>query len=253
MAAAGLLFGLSVGARPNYLASFAVLLIPAVPLAQREAGGLAARARAFGRAVFWTFLADAAQCGTGLLWLQLGAPRLRRGVWMHYQLAGERVTAPRMMAPGFLPPHVGLVPLPHGGALVVLFSLFFRNIGQQPFGLARYVPWTPARVAAFFFPTVRGAPGGSGTSAGRWVLVLAGALALNLAFLACFFFGTTGRYLGAISTRGAHPRGRGALVFGQRAASMGRGWPGNLSRAGLLALVSLGVLLRRLHRVVSLS
>src|SRR5580698_6570789 len=85
MAAAGLLFGLSVGARPNYLAGFWVLLVPAAYLAQRRDGNLGTRVKAFVQALVATFF-PTALCGFGLLyynWARFGSAA---EFGMHYQL-----------------------------------------------------------------------------------------------------------------------------------------------------------------------
>lgn len=213
MAAAGLFFGLSVGARPNYLASFAVLILPVAFLAwSRNAPG-ADRRRYLLKGLIWTFL-PAALCGCGLLyynWARFGSVS---EFGMHYQLAGENVTQLKAMSARYLLPHVRFY-LFNPGEWQSYFP-FFSSPSGQPSGLVRYIPWIWLMPLPFLIR-----PNGPPETRRRLITVgaaLACAFVANMALLACFF-GTTARYPGDFANAGLILAGVGALAAGQRAAS----------------------------------
>jgi hypothetical protein len=216
MGMGGLLFGLTLGARPNYLASFVVLIIPVLYGAWRRDGGSAQRPGALARALLWTFLPPAF-CGFGLLyynWARFGSVA---EFGMHYQLAGEEFTQLTQISLRFLAPHV-IYYLFNPGIWESYFPFFSAPAGQ-PYGTLRYLPWIWFAAAAFLFP--RGAEAGDRPGLRAIVAALALATLANLAFLACFF-GTTARYPGDFANAALILAGVGALVIGQRGADSGR-------------------------------
>lgn len=232
MSAAGLLFGLSIGARPNYLASFIVLLVPAIWFVWPRAANSESRAKPLARALLATFL-PALACGIGLLvynWARFGSPS---EFGMHYQLAGERVATKTVVSVRFMLPHIGFY-LFNPGEWQSYFPFFCSDAGQ-PYGFLRYIPW--AWLGLFGF--VRPRPEGPGERAGLIpvALVLAGAFAANLAILACFF-GTTARYPGDFANAGLVLAGVGALSLSQWAGSVG--WP-KIGRSTLVIVAGISL------------
>jgi len=232
LCAAGVAYGLAIGARPNYLVCAAVLLIPIAAYAQAAGEMRGQRLRAFIRALWVTFL-PAALCGVGLLafnWARFGSAT---EFGMHYQLAGERFTALKQMSASFMVPHV-IFYLTNAGFWQSYFPFFASSTGQ-PYGFLRYVPWTWLALAVLLRPRASepGARPGLFAIAGA----IAGASVLNLAFLSCFF-GTTGRYPGDFANAWLILAGIGALALGQRLALAKR--PGVFRLlAGVGAAVSL--------------
>ncbi len=227
MGAAGLLFGLSIGARPNYLVSFIVLLVPAVSFARTRAANSERKTAALARALLATFLPTLA-CGIGLLvynWARFGSPS---EFGMHYQLAGERVATKTVVAARFMLPHIRFY-LFNPGDWASYFP-FFSAAGGQPYGLLRYVPWAWLGVFAFVRPKAEGRGEQDGLRPMAWVL--AGAFAANLAILACFF-GTTARYPGDFANAELILAGVGALSLAQWAGSAGWPWLGRLILIGV--------------------
>jgi len=218
LGAAGLLFGLSVGARPNYLAGFVVLLVPIAFVARGCAGGPTGRRPSMAKALLWTFT-PAALCGVGLLWYNWARFASVTEFGMHYQLAGERVSNLTAMSLRYLVPHTAFY-LFNPGQWESYFPYFSPQSGQ-PYGFLRYLPWTWLALAAFLPP----AAGEPGERAGRLAIAAALALAFatNLAFLACFF-GTTSRYPGDFANAALMLAGVGALALGQRLAFAGKAW-----------------------------
>jgi hypothetical protein len=217
MVASGLLFGLSVGARPNHLAGAIVLLVPVVYRCAPQGDRRAWRTGSLAAGLLCTFV-PAAACGAGLLfynWARFGSV-FEFG--MHYQLAAERVSQLKAMSPEYLLPHVALY-LFSPGHWDSYFP-FFSSAHGQPFGFFRYLPWSWLIVAAFLWP----GQGSSAERAGRGAIEVALGLAFtgNLALLACFF-GTTYRYPADFANAGLMLAGVGAMALGQRASAAGHG------------------------------
>jgi hypothetical protein len=236
MGAAGLLFGLCVGARPNHLADFVALLIPAVALSWRDGQDGKARRGAVKRMLLWTFL-PTFLCGCGLLyynWARFGSVS-EFGV--HYQLAGEKVTALKELSISYLIPHVALY-LFNPGNWESYFP-FFHGPSGEPYGLMRYLPWTWLVLFAFIGPL----PDEPGQRSGRLIIATAvgGAFLANLALLGCYFM-TTSRYPGDFSNAALILAGIGGLAVGQRAALLPRRWKvGSALAVAALASLSLSL------------
>jgi hypothetical protein len=206
MGCAGLLYGLCVGARPNYFLSGLALLVPVVYLAVRIPPGR--RLLGFLRLCAWTAL-PAAACGAGLLWYnwaRFGSPG---EFGMHYQLAGERFTSLKSISVSFLPGHADFY-LFNPGRWQAYYPFFSAPTGQPP-GFARYTPWAwlaPLGLAAMAFRRFR-----VGGAAAVIMWTAAAASVANLAVLSCFF-GTTGRYPGDYANAALVLAGLGALAIG---------------------------------------
>jgi hypothetical protein len=222
VAVCGLAFGLSIGARPNYLGGFVVLLVAAISLARSGRRAGARGGRRLASALLCAF-SPPAVFGAGLLlynWARFGSPA---EFGIHYQLAAERVTQLQAMAPRFLLPHAAYY-LFNPGHWDSYFPFFSAPAGQA-YGFLRYVPWAWLMAAAFLWP----GQGNPAERVGRSAIILAIACAFlaNLALLACFF-GTTYRYPGDFANAGLILAGVGSLSWGQRAAVGGRakiaGW-----------------------------
>jgi hypothetical protein len=216
LAAAGLLFGLSLGARPNYLLSSAALLVPVwfhclgtgtLP------GGRLRRALSASLAAFL----PAAACAIALMafnWARFGSP------WefgMHYALAGQKLSGTTFIALGNL-----------GGNLAnYLFSFglwqsyfpFFSPQGIQAYGILRYTPWCWLAAAALLLPTSR--PGEDRSGLGAFGVTLAIAWLANLGVLASFF-ATTYRYASDFAQPLLLLASVGALALGHRYATPGK-------------------------------
>ena len=147
LGAASLLFGLVVGARPDYLIGGAALLLPCSWLIRQNGGRL--RASPAGplspaeRAVRQRFLVatflPAMACGVGLALYNY----LRFGSFsefgMHYQLAGEDVRNLQLLRLD----HIGVNGLEYlfrAGAWQRYFP-FFVAPTAKPYGFLRYAPW----------------------------------------------------------------------------------------------------------------
>ena len=191
LGAAGLAYGLAIGARPNYLVCAAVLLVPILAYSRQAGDGRGERRRAFRKALLVAFV-PAGICGVGLLafnYARFGSPT---EFGMHYQLAGERFTALKQLSPSFLLPHA-IFYLTNAGFWQSYFP-FFSSLTGQPYGLIRYIPWTWLALAALLRPK-EGGPRESAGTLDAITGVIAATSVLNLAFLSCFF-GTTARYPG---------------------------------------------------------
>jgi hypothetical protein len=204
LAVAGLLLGLSLGARPNYLLGFLALLVP-----------VAAGARAAGPGRFVrTFLAGcgaafapALLCGLAILtynWARFGQVS---EFGMHYQLAGERVTQLTAISPRFILPHYRLYLF--GPGHWQSYFPFFAGPSGQPYGLLRYIPWAWLGLFAFVAPP--GASGWVNSPRRLFALTVAVASAANLTLLASFF-GSTSRYPGDYAQAALLLAGLGALA-----------------------------------------
>jgi hypothetical protein len=229
MAVAGMLFGLSLGARPNYLAGFVVLLVPIFFQASSSGKPAGKKPGSLAAALSCTF-GPPAVLGIGLLsynWVRFGSAA---EFGIHYQLAAERVTDLKTMAPGYFLPH-SIFYLFNAGHWDSYFP-FFSAPFDQPCGFLRYVPWAWLMFAAFLWP----GQGRTDEREGRMAITAALALAFvaNLALLACFF-GTTYRYPGDFADAGLILAGVGALSLGQRAAVAGHRKIAALALAGIAA------------------
>ncbi len=227
LAVAGLLFGLSIGARPNYIGGSFVLIIPIVALVGMGGAEKAKRTHFLARAVPCA-LAPPAVIGIGLLWYNWARFGSAAEFGIHYQLAAERVTQLHAMSPRFLMPHAAyyLFNAGHWGS----YFPYFTAVPGQPYGLLRYVPWGWFMVTAFLWLR----QGNTAEREGRTAIILALAVAFlaNLVLLACFF-GTTYRYPGDFANAGLILAGVGALSLGQRAAAGGNAKVAGIAVAGL--------------------
>jgi len=212
LAGAGLLFGLAIGARPNYILSFAAPLVVVLILALREERG-PRRTRAAVRALLAVAF-PAGLCGAGLL-LYNG---LRYGsifeFGMRYQLSGEGFLNLRPLQPALLPAHLGEY-LFQAGTWQDYFP-FFRSPAGQPYGFLRYAAWGWLALAALV--PARRQKAGDRSDRAAFGLAIMGATMGNLLLLACFF-GTTDRYPGDFAASWLLLAGVGALALAQRAAS----------------------------------
>jgi hypothetical protein len=217
---ASVLYGLAVGARPNYLASGVAVAAAALVLARRVEPGR----RWFRLVQALTAAAlPAAAIGACLLlynWLRFESP-FEFG--MRYQLAGETFLNLRPIQLKNIGPHL-VAYLFQPGFWSVYFPFFDAPSGQ-PYGFLRYVLWGWLAPLALLSPR-RG-----------FIGILALASVGNLLLLASFF-GTTDRYPGDYTTSWLLLSGIGALALSQRAVRAG--WRAALhGLCGVLAAVSL--------------
>ena len=212
LAGAGLLFGLSLGCRPNYLFSALALLVPVAVAAKLRPRGCSF-ARAFFRYCFAVFLPTLA-CGLALL----AYNHARFGTFgefgMHYQLAGQRFTGFQTVSARFIIPHYFEYLLSPG--VWQSYFPFFASLSGKPYGILRYIPWL--WLLPFAFLDSR-----SGLASQRrpFAAMVAIASWANLTLLACFF-GTTGRYPGDFTQSMLLLAGCGALASGEWSMGMHR-------------------------------
>ncbi len=213
LVAAGLIFGLSVGARPNHLLDAAVLLIPIAWFARMGNPDPAERKIRFNRLAKITAI-PAAACGALLMlynWERFGTVT---EFGMHYQLAGERVAELQAMTLGNLIPHLGQY-LFYPGQWQSYFP-YFSTQGYLPYGMLRYTPWMWLAFACLIPSRSRDA--GDRTAQAPLLLAIAAASLINLLFLSCFY-GVTYRYPGDYANAGLILAGIGALALSQKAAN----------------------------------
>jgi hypothetical protein len=220
LAASGLLLGLSMAARPTYIAGAIVPLIAAAVTATRMPRGCRAAAAAKGLGVS---MAPALLCGLGVLWFnwaRFGSPT---EFGIHYQLAAERVSNLATMSVANAPKHLAEY-LFAGGSWGTYFP-FFSGPSGKPVGVLRYCPWTWLLAA---FALARGR--------GKWAALglLAAASAANLALLACFY-STTDRYSSDFANLLLILSGAGALALGEASVRSGRIWLAGALSAALAA------------------
>jgi hypothetical protein len=184
LAAASVLCGLAIGARPNYVLSAVVLFVPFVVLVWRERQGRWFRATIrFGAMAGGPLLVS----GLGLMlynWLRFDSPT---EFGMRYSLGGAKILNTHLMALANVWPHVGDYLLTPG--IWSRYFPFFKSPVGEPHGALRYAPWLSFAALAWFFGVRRDLRGGC------LALVAAMTLAVlaNLSLLACFF-GLTNRY-----------------------------------------------------------
>jgi hypothetical protein len=229
MSVAGLLLGLSIGARPNYLASSVTLLIPVVFLAWSREKEKSERKKSLVRTLLWTFIPTAI-CGLGLAcynWSRFGSIA---ELGVSYQLAGARNSDANPFSLGSLPAHVRDY-LFNPGHWDSYFPFFYAP-ASQPYGLVRYVPWSLFAIAAFL-PSFRGERGERSKRVAV-AATLACAFLANLCFLACFVV-TAARYPGDFANAELILAGIGALALAHRLSGTGRGWLAGLSLSAVAA------------------
>jgi hypothetical protein len=184
LAMAGVSFGLTLGARPNYLLGCFCLLVPIAWKAWTDRGrvrlvsprNLALLVTAFGPILI---------IGLGLMAYNYARFGSLAEFGMRYQLAGERMSVIKFLAPDNIPRN----------ALYYLFSPglwspyfpFFEPAIDQPIGALRYFPVSWIGLVVFLLWRSVDGPGKV------WVVTVASAAALNLVML-CSFFGHTDRY-----------------------------------------------------------
>jgi hypothetical protein len=211
LAVAGLIFGLSVGARPNHVLEAAVLLIPIAWAARIGDPGPAERKLRFERLAKFAF-APVAACAVVLMlynWLRFGSVT---EFGMHYQLAGERVSNLQALKWSNLVPHLGQY-LFYAGQWQSYFP-YFASEGYLPYGCLRYAPWMWL-VFACLLPSPRGDPC-ERTGRTPMLLAVAATALINLLLLSSFY-GVTYRYPGDFANAGLILAGTGALALSQMA------------------------------------
>ena len=240
MAGASLLFGLAVGARPDYLASGVGLLRPGLWLAGVGGGrlragvreALTADQRRARRQLILAMVMPAALCGLGLAlynWLRFGSVA---EFGMHYQLAGGDQRNLRLMG------------LDHFGANAFAYLFgpghwqryfpFFSPPGGGPYGLLRYAPWCWLAPLAFL-PTRGGDP-----RARLLAATVLGVASANFILLSSYMV-ITDRYVSDFAPAWLLLSGFGALALGSVLA--GRPWLRRLTALGLTAAAAISVVI----------
>lgn len=225
-------YGLSVGARPNYLLSGFALVVPWAVLVWRSRNRVAAGVR-LGLAAF----GPAVAAGVGLLlynWLRFGSAG---EFGMKYTLGGERIPDIKLMGLEYAWPHLGdyLVRAGNWGR----YFPFFSAPAGVPHGALRYGPWLLLIPAALW---LRGREEERGGAAFVWsIAVAAGA---NLALL-CVFFGLTDRYPSDFVPASLLLAGIGGLALGERVRAVrGAGLAGAVL-AGVTIFIAMAVWVKR--------
>ena len=232
MAAASFLFGLAVGARPDYILTGLVLVVAWLQLWRQDRDRRTGSAWRGGLAMA-TFV-PAALCGLGLALYN----RERFGsvleFGMRYQLAGKSFL-------DFQP--LALIHLwPNGSAYLFAAGIwqryfpFFSAPADAGYGVLRYLPWCWLAPFAFRFVDAR-QPGVRRDHLLMPALVLVGSLA-NFLVLSCFFFGTNARYQSDYAPGFILLGGMGALALAARLASRPRAAWGKMAiiAAGLFSI-----------------
>lgn len=234
LAVASVLYGLSIGARPNYLLSGGALAVSWMVLIWRE------RSRGGWRSAVQLGLAafgPAVVAGVGLLlynWLRFGVPT---EFGMQYTLGGERIPDLKLMGLEYVWPHLGDYLL-KAGNWGRYFPFFLAPVGV-PHGALRYAPWLWLIPAALVLR-------GSGPRLGRAALIWAVAVATgaNLALLSVFF-GLTDRYPPDFVPAALVLAGFGALALGERVRAMRLARIVGGALAGVTIFFSLAVWMKR--------
>jgi hypothetical protein len=236
MAAASLLFGLMVGARPNYLLGGVALVVACVGMTRPGRPTPADRCPGFGLQLFLAALLPATACGLGIA-LYNG---LRFGsiseFGVRYQLSGwNSPQLPalfdwgRMQANGadyLLRPGIWLRHFP-----------FFVPVAGLPYGFLRYVPWCWLALAAFLTGG-RKEPGGRAERMGL-VTAIGTGMAANF-FLLLLFIGANDRYMADFTPTWLLLAGLGAFTLAE--AISRRPWLRRLVAIMLVAAAALSVL-----------
>lgn len=211
LAAASLLFGLTVGARPNYFPGGIMLAIAVFGLwrSSRRSGaklGLAGTAR-----LLLAAFGPAAAIGAGLLlynWVRFGSVT---EFGMRYQLAGSKQTDLVTFSLGNLWAN-GRIYTWGAGAWSSYFPFFTPSLGTT-LGMLRYLPWLWLVPLAFWCP---GRERNPDTEFGRlffvWVLAIS---ALGNLVLLAVFAGVNDRYAGDIVPTWLLLGALGALAAGE--------------------------------------
>jgi len=205
LAMASAAFGLSLGARPNYLPSGAVLLIPFCVLAWRVHGPSRWFAWVrFGVAAFGPALI----AGLGLLfynWVRFGDPA---EFGMIYALSGEKGSTLKLMSLDHVWPRLHDYLL--GEGFWMRYFPFFSSTPGAPYGALRYGPWLLLIFAALIIR-------GEGRVRGRVAFIwsVAGASLANLTLL-LFFLGRAERYVPDYLPAALLAAGIGGLAVGER-------------------------------------
>ena len=225
-------YGLSVGARPNYLLSGFALVVPWALLVYRSKGRLFSAVR-LGLAAF----GPAAAVGAGLLmynWLRFGSAS---EFGIKYTLGGERIPDIKLMGLEYLWPHLGDYLL-RPGNWARYFPFFSAPVGV-PHGALRYGPWLLLIPAALFLQ-------GRGQKRGGMIFswTIAVAAVANLALL-CVFFGMTDRYPPDFVPALLLLAGFGGLALGERLRTLrGAGLVG-VALAGATVFIGMAVWVKR--------
>lgn len=213
LAAAGLIFGLSVGARPNHILEAAVLLIPLAWASRLGDPSPEERKLRFNRLAKFVFAPVAAVGAVLMLYNKQRFGSITE-FGMHYQLAGERVSDLQALKWSNLIPHLGQY-LFLSGQWQSYFP-YFSTQGYLPYGCLRYGPWMWL-VFACLLPWSASEPG---ARTGRTpILQAVAATALINLLLLSSFYGVTYRYPGDFANAGLILAGVGALGLSQRAAT----------------------------------
>jgi len=205
LATASACYGLSIGARPNYVLSGLALAVPFGVLTWR------ARAGGYGRAGWRLGLAafgPALVAGLGLLfynWLRFGAPG---EFGMTYALSGEKVSGLKLMGLEYVGPRLHDYLL--GEGYWGRYFPFFKAPPQTPHGVLRYGPWLLVIPAALL---LKGRGEGRGWAALVWTITVA--MLANLALLSVFL-GHWDRYLPDFTSAALLLAGVGGLALGER-------------------------------------
>jgi hypothetical protein len=216
LSAAGLFFGLSVAARPNYMTGIIALLVVVAAKCRAIAGSdPKARRRVCINVASWALLPPAL-CGAALLLYNA----MRFGsvfeLGTHYQLAGSSVMNLQQFSLGNLVPHLGVYLFEP--ATWQTYFPFLASDSVAGYGIVRYLPWTWLAAAPFLRLGRSPAPEPGGRAIVRCI---GAACAANLALLCCFVV-TNVRYAGDFSNAGIILAGVGALAVGQWASQSRR-------------------------------
>jgi hypothetical protein len=203
LALGSLLFGLTLGARPNYLPGGVLLALAGGWILRRERKEPDWRWITRTPAILGAAFAPAAAIGAGLLlynYLRFGSPT---EFGMKYQLAGSDQRDLVSFSTRFLWQNFRIY-LWGYGTWSPYFPYFIPNANGVA-GLARYVPWAWLAFLALFArpPAAR-----------MFAVLLAAAAAGNLALLS-FFAGVNDRYAVDVVAPWLLGGGVGALVWGQ--------------------------------------
>jgi hypothetical protein len=216
LAAAGLIFGLSVGARPNHLLDAAVILIPVAWASMLGNPSPEERKLRFNRLAKFA-LVPAAAIGAVLMIYNSQRFGSVTEFGMRYQLTGLENENQQAMTLSSLAPHLMQYLFQFG--LWQPYFPYFSAQGFAPYGCLRYAPWMWL-VFACVLPFSAREPGERAAQK-PLLFALAAAAVVNLLFLSCFH-GVTNRYPGDFAVAGLILAGAGALALSQKMDR--RGW-----------------------------